>query len=745
MLCAGALYLPRRDTPSYVTPDEVFSALTARSVASTGRDLNGRFLPLYFQLPDSFETRMWYQPIVVYAIAATLEILPFSESSVRLPMAIAAVADILLAYCVGRLLFRNEALAAAAAALLALTPAHFSDSRVAMDHHAFLFFILAWLLCLLLYLQRNKPFLMFLTGLVLGVGLFTYIASYVFMPVYVVLTGLVLYRRREPADRYALLAAGFVMPVLAGALFVAAHPTVISDTLWRYQRDKPQDAGGASLMRSFLGSERFARFASVYASFWRPRVLFISGPRAAWVAGQFVVPVAGLLAAAGLRVIRRPERLLLLLIAGLIIAPIPAALVGEPEVIRRAAGVLPFAVLLGVAGLEYVWMADAARTRRAVFVTIWGIVIGVAALYYNDVPHAQAIVRASTVPLAIAGLGVLSSADAFERVGIRKIAFVGMFVVVAMHLLYFVDDRATTIGALLLAAVGATTLLGRAPDSLAREPLRVVALVALVTVHFVYMYVDYGQPPHPAWIPASAAILGARLAVASVAFAAVLGVMRLMERAAGRMSRWQLMAATLTALVAVQFAYYSIDYFADSRWRAVHAMVVLSAGVGLAVIVRGGDSARVQLGPIALAGLLSVAVMQFAPFHADYFTGFRARGVEAQVSSRAAFEMLIDRTRDAAVPAIYLGWPNALSDLYWRFYLAKHDREDLLPRTIAAHDFDPERIRGLPGGSLVMTSASPRSDAAIDDMMKSGGLKKRDLLKDVDGTPTFWILETAGR
>ena len=90
----------------------MFSALTAQSVAATGRDLNGRFMPLYFQLPDSFETRMWYQPIVVYAIAASVKVLPFSQSNVRLPMALAAVADILLAYYVGRVLFRSQAPAA---------------------------------------------------------------------------------------------------------------------------------------------------------------------------------------------------------------------------------------------------------------------------------------------------------------------------------------------------------------------------------------------------------------------------------------------------------------------------------------------------------------------------------------------------------------------------------------------------------------------------------------------------------
>ncbi len=260
MIVAGALYLPRRDIPSYLAPDEVFSALTAHSVAETGRDLNGRFLPLYFQLPDSFETRMWYQPIAVYAMAASVKVLPFSESTVRLPMTIAAIIDILLAYCIGRVLFRNEVLAVAAAVLLMLTPAHFSDSRVAMDHHSFLPFVLGWLLCLLLDLERQRPALLFGAGLILGIGLFTYIASYVLMPVFALFTAVVLYRRHESLRVYALLAGGFLLPVSIGALYIAAHPAVVTDTLWRYQRQQTRDAGGLSLAHSLL--DRVAKIGS---------------------------------------------------------------------------------------------------------------------------------------------------------------------------------------------------------------------------------------------------------------------------------------------------------------------------------------------------------------------------------------------------------------------------------------------------------------------------------------------------
>jgi len=49
--------------------DEVNFALQAQSVAATGRDTNGRLLPLYFS-ETGFEAGR--DPIVIYLTAATL-------------------------------------------------------------------------------------------------------------------------------------------------------------------------------------------------------------------------------------------------------------------------------------------------------------------------------------------------------------------------------------------------------------------------------------------------------------------------------------------------------------------------------------------------------------------------------------------------------------------------------------------------------------------------------------------------
>ena len=86
---SALLYLPRLgDAPVYVSPDEVFIALHAHSIATTGRDYGGRFLPLYVEYEYGPYVRDgqhlvrhgWLPPVIYYMTALVLKILPFSEA-----------------------------------------------------------------------------------------------------------------------------------------------------------------------------------------------------------------------------------------------------------------------------------------------------------------------------------------------------------------------------------------------------------------------------------------------------------------------------------------------------------------------------------------------------------------------------------------------------------------------------------------------------------------------------------------
>ena len=408
-----ALYLPRLgEAPMYVSHDEIVYSLQAQQLAATGRDLSGRVLPMYIEYPAQFGRPTWDQPMLIYAIAAVLKVLPFSEFTIRLPMALLAILDVLLLYFVAKILFRSDGLAAAAAVLLALTPSHFMHSRQAIDFQLSLPFILGWLLCVVSYLRSGHVRTLAAAGAVLGVSLFGYVAAYVFVPFFAVVTIAALWRRGHPLGRYAWFAAGLAAPALICLPWMLRFPLPFRDVVAHYavlNGSASEQSGFVDLIRDFITSSRVRELPALYASFFDPQFLFISGPlrfRAVQLVGAFLVGIAGVLLVGLIRAAGRRTTQDLLLLAGFVTGPFVATLGGEGTAVWRTLQLAPFGALLAVGALQYMRAVDSVASRSAV-VLAFAIPLALASWYHDFLPHAQALVRAATVPLAVAGLAVL--------------------------------------------------------------------------------------------------------------------------------------------------------------------------------------------------------------------------------------------------------------------------------------------------------------------------------------------------
>ena len=386
------------DVPIYLCDAEVLFALNSQSIASTAHDVNGRLLPLYFQVYGD----MWFQPILVYFSALFLKLLPLSEWAVRLPSVAVGVIDVVLMYLIAQRVFKREPLARLAAVLLALTPAHFIHSRLAMDYLYPVPFVMAWLLCLLVFLERKRRWMLFLGTSVLGIGVYSYIASMILMPVYLLLTLFVIYQtasRRRPL--YTVAIAGFAWPLLLLPAWLFFHPTAIADTAGRYELSdisrllRPASAQATAGSTSSPGTakkplavvmqelRRAARFSgvtgriSLYWYFFDPSYLFLMGGYANVInstrrVGVFLMPLlvfipVGLYAVARYR--RTPVNLVLAL--GLASAPLAACLVvPEPYAIDRELELLPFAIVIATFGVDHMLAARQQVWRRAAFVLL---------------------------------------------------------------------------------------------------------------------------------------------------------------------------------------------------------------------------------------------------------------------------------------------------------------------------------------------------------------------------------------
>ena len=351
---ACALYLWRlQDTPLAIGGDEAFFANHGLAMATTGADLNGRRLPLVIQLDPNVDPGLWYQAMLVYLEAIAFAVLPFGEWSARLPVALLAIINIALAWHVASRYTRLAFAGPVAAMVIALSPIYFFLSRQVVDYICPILFVLLWLKALIALDDHARRRDAFWCGFILAAGLFSYVSSWLMMPVYLLCT--IAFCMTKPR-RWSLslaAAAGFSVPAGALVWWLAAHPDAWNSLVHRY--------AGQSIQRPGLninGYYRLVDLVSAYWACWNPAQLFLLGSPNPIIGvrsgGVFVAPVA-ILFGAGLLAIARPGARRLILLAGLLSAPLGPVFYGTPGAIQRQLVLLPFVAIVAGCGAAILW------------------------------------------------------------------------------------------------------------------------------------------------------------------------------------------------------------------------------------------------------------------------------------------------------------------------------------------------------------------------------------------------------
>lgn len=346
-----ALYFRALDSvPVVVAVDEARFALHGHSIATRGSDLAGNRWPLFFHItdplnPTATDSETWWQPALFYLVAGVFRFAPPAAWSLRLPTTILAIVNVILIYLVARKLFSNGWYAVLAAGFLALTPAHYMFARRALDYFCQLPIALAWLLCLSVCAASAPAWVPGAIGLLLGLGLFTHISSWIVMPAYAAATYFVFRRLGAPPRAYRWLAAGFALPlvVILPALFF--NPSLPAEMFSHYKVQTDW---------------RIAERINIYWGYLGPSYLFFSGgsnPMFATRRGGVLPVAAAVLLPLGIWNVltRRGDLRRDVLVFGFFFAPLPIVLAmpQDPKFYTpRDLLVLPFAALLCTIGFE---------------------------------------------------------------------------------------------------------------------------------------------------------------------------------------------------------------------------------------------------------------------------------------------------------------------------------------------------------------------------------------------------------
>lgn len=354
-------------TPVYFGGDEAHFAVHGYALARSARDLDGTALPLFINFRDPRGDRLvqdqfhaWYQPLLFYVVAGTLEILPLNEASVRLPTAlIGGLIAPLLMFLVAMRILRDRRLALLALLVLALSPSLLVLSRQALDYVCPIPFVLGWLWCLAVVVERGGLGHAFLGGLLLGVGFYSYIASWIFMPICLAMSVVAYYRSRPQARLLSIVTTiGFLIPLGLLIPWAWFHPEMLRETFRRYV-NLARDVDGITMAqraRQWVSPGDLRQILAAYAGYFDPIFLFVRGGVSMTAStarsGVLLVPVAVFLGVGLYEAARRARRdaIALVIVGGLLLAPIPASLVHEGRMIQREMFMLPFAAMLAAYG-----------------------------------------------------------------------------------------------------------------------------------------------------------------------------------------------------------------------------------------------------------------------------------------------------------------------------------------------------------------------------------------------------------
>jgi hypothetical protein len=336
-------------SPPGLYVDEASIGYNAWTFAHFGVDEHGIHTPLFFEAFGEYKN-----PIYVYAVAALVRFLPLTVAVERFPAAIFGLAVVGLLTAAAWRMTGSRLITLGTLALTAFTPWLVIESRVGFETISMVALLSAALWCLAG--RQPTPRRFGLAGLFLGLAIFAYTTARLEILLFAVALAIAWGLARAPGWWRALIPVGAGYAVLG--VYMLLTPGALtgrfeSISIW---------ADGAPF------NVVVDRFLTNYLSYFSPGFLFVQGdanPRQNTEIGGMLLWVTAPLLIAGIMVCwqRRREPLVRFLVAGIVLAPIAAALTnnGTPHALRSS-GMLPFLLIVGVLGADGFRRALAGRT-----------------------------------------------------------------------------------------------------------------------------------------------------------------------------------------------------------------------------------------------------------------------------------------------------------------------------------------------------------------------------------------------
>jgi 4-amino-4-deoxy-L-arabinose transferase-like glycosyltransferase len=350
--------------PPAMNWDEVSHGYNAYSILTTGKDEWGVRFPAIFRAYGDYKL-----PVYIYVTAISEKFFGPTTLAVRLPSVLAGIGTVIFSYLLVLELFKRKNIALISAFLVAIEPWSLFLSRGAFEANLALFLIVSGVYLFLKSFRRARSLI--LGTVLLGLSVWTYNSARVFVPALVVALVLIyrgdLGRLAKEHKKTVVISLFLFVLFFAPMLIQLLQPVGMA----RYGKVSIVDRGAIAKIEQArnistlapvlnrLVNNRYIYFSGVFAKNWASHFtasfLFIKGGSDY----QFSIPGRGILFWPGiiplmigfLHLIIKRSKESLLVLAWLLISPIPSALTSEAPHVLRAIVMLPVPMIVTAIGI----------------------------------------------------------------------------------------------------------------------------------------------------------------------------------------------------------------------------------------------------------------------------------------------------------------------------------------------------------------------------------------------------------
>lgn len=346
-LAAFAVWLHVRSLPSIPRgfyKDETSIAYNAYLIATTGQDEFGVAWPLYIQSFDDYKNGGY-----VYLSVALMRIAGLSLWTVRMPSLVCWIAGSLFFYLLARRVWPDHWSRLFLILQLAFTPSLWCLSRIGFEAIGLYPTVGLFLLGVYRGFEERSLKWAALGGLGIGLSTYMYTTFRLLAPLHCLLV-LLCYARREHVKRLAAFAASAAVSVIPFAWFLLAHGDLLT---MRYREI-------GYVHEDMLLADKLRFFAGRYSDYFSPSYLVMYGDgnlrHHTGYGGELFAPTliaacAGIGAILALPSLRR-VRFHWLLLGGLVLSPVAAALTKSINHSLQAFSLVLFAIPLATCGFH---------------------------------------------------------------------------------------------------------------------------------------------------------------------------------------------------------------------------------------------------------------------------------------------------------------------------------------------------------------------------------------------------------